>query len=297
MKLSFLKRRIPLYLRAKYQLIATVTFTAFFSLLSLIVIIPFLDTAWFELGASQVFAYTIAFYIISLFFVICSKILLYRISEKYYISYILYFLWCFSEVIFICLLYLVFTILGLRYGIIELNSLDILPLLYRTFLISIVSILIPYIIAGMYFAIIDRDNTIRLINYKNVVSDESSEEVKDKKVTLFDNNGTLKMSLSLSRLLYIQSDDNYVKVWYLNSKNELKRYMLRCRLKTIEKSFEGSSLVRCHRQYIVNLDQVKILRKEKDGYELDLSNDEIPPISVTKTYEDLVLKRFDKIHK
>ena len=69
--------------------------------------------------------------------------------------------------------------------------------------------------------------------------------------------------------------------------------MLRCRLKTVEESFRGSSLVRCHRKYIVNMDKVKVLRKEKDGYELDLDNDSIAPIPITKTYSENVLSRFN----
>ena len=82
-------------------------------------------------------------------------------------------------------------------------------------------------------------------------------------------------------------------VWYTDSKGDLKRYMLRCRLKTVEESFRGSSLVRCHRKYIVNMDKVKVLRKEKDGYELDLDNDSIAPIPITKTYSENVLSRFN----
>ena len=69
--------------------------------------------------------------------------------------------------------------------------------------------------------------------------------------------------------------------------------MIRSKMKTVEESFQGSSLVRCHRKYIVNMDKVKVLRKEKDGYELDLDNDLIPPIPVTKTYESNVLARFN----
>ena len=41
------------------------------------------------------------------------------------------------------------------------------------------------------------------------------------------------------------------------------------------------------------MDKVKVLRKEKEGYELDLDNDLIPPIPVTKTYEADVLARFN----
>lgn len=145
----------------------------------------------------------------------------------------------------------------------------------------------------MFFAIVDKNRTIRLMNYETVVSDENLPVSKLEKVTLFDNNGVLKLSVSSSSLYYVESDDNYIIVWYTDSKGDLKRYMLRCRLKTVEESFKGSSLVRCHRKYIVNMDKVKVLRKERDGYELDLDNDAIPPIPITKTYADNVLDRFN----
>lgn len=127
------------------------------------------------------------------------------------------------------------------------------------------------------------------MNYSNVVSDEPISPKDEKKITLFDNSGVLKMSVSLTSLYYIESDDNYIIVWYEDSNKDLKKYMLRCRLKTVEESFKGSSLVRCHRQYVVNMDKVKVLRKEKDGYQLTLENDAIPPISITKTYAENVL--------
>ena len=68
--------------------------------------------------------------------------------------------------------------------------------------------------------------------------------------------------------------------------------MLRCRLKTVEESFKDSGLVRCHRKYIVNIKKVSMLHKESDGYVLELNREEIPSISVTKTYTDVVLSHF-----
>ena len=41
------------------------------------------------------------------------------------------------------------------------------------------------------------------------------------------------------------------------------------------------------------MDKVKVLRKERDGYELDLDNDAIAPIPITKTYSENVLGRFN----
>jgi DNA-binding LytR/AlgR family response regulator len=131
------------------------------------------------------------------------------------------------------------------------------------------------------------------MNYEHVVTDEPQKPVAElQKITLFDNSGALKMSISPENLYYIESDDNYIKVWYTDSKGVLQNYMLRCRLKTVEDSFKGSGLIRCNRKYIVNLSKVSMLRKENDGYYLDLSNETIPPLPVTKTYTDSVLAYF-----
>ena len=78
----------------------------------------------------------------------------------------------------------------------------------------------------------------------------------------------------------------------MDTKNVLKTYMLRCRLKTVEESFKGSGLVRCHRKFIVNMNKVKALRRERDGYELDLDDKRIPPIPVTKTYTESIISLF-----
>ena len=291
-KTNFLLRKIPGYFRAKYQLIATVTFTTLFSLVFVLVSVPFSHNVWFEIGPSETFSFTAAFFILCVFIIIFSKRLMYA-TRKSDMNFLQYGAWCLSECLLISLIYTIFTILGNAYGIIHMENLKTLPLFLNAFGHTIVSIIIPYIIAGMYFVIIDMNNTIRLVNYNNVVSDEQVVREKEQKVTLFDNSGVLKLSVSLSNLYYIESDDNYIIVWYTDNKGELQRYMIRCRLKTVEESFKDSSLVRCHRKYIVNMEKVKVLRKEKDGYELDLGNNNIPPIPITKTYAENVLGRFN----
>ena len=125
------------------------------------------------------------------------------------------------------------------------------------------------------------------------MTDEPSKpDTGTQKITLFDNSGTLKLSISPENLYYIESDDNYIKVWYTDSRKELTKYMLRCRLKTVEDSFKDSGLVRCNRKYIVNISKVSMLRKENEGYLLDLCNEAIPPLPVTKTYLDSILAHF-----
>ena len=212
---------------------------------------------------------------------------MYHTKKSYEMTFTGYILWCVIEILVIAVFY-------------TWTTLDIAPpadethwdILRRAILYSFISLVIPYLIAGMYFAIIDKNNTIRLMSYENVVTDEPIKAEEKQKITLFDNSGALKLSLNLDNLYYIESDDNYIKVWYTDNKGEFKQYMLRCRLKTVEESFKNSGLVRCHRKYIVNIKKVSMLHKESDGYVLELNREEIAPISVTKTYTDIVLSHF-----
>jgi polyhydroxyalkanoate synthesis regulator phasin len=79
-----------------------------------------------------------------------------------------------------------------------------------------------------------------------------------------------------------------------NSVETLEDQNLDARLKTIEESFAGSRLIRCHRKFIVNMEKVKVLQKVAGAYELILDNDTIAPIPVTKTYTENVLKHFQE---
>lgn len=135
--------------------------------------------------------------------------------------------------------------------------------------------------------------TVRLMNMGGVVSDTEVSSPDEKVITLTDNEGGMKLSVRLKNIYYIESDDNYIKVWYQDYTGSIKQYMLRCRLKTVEESFEGSDLVRCHRKYIINMAKVQVLHKEKDGYYVDLGIDSIGDVPVSKTYEGIVLGSFN----
>ena len=284
----FLKEKLPKYLLGKYQLIGTVTFSALFAVVFLNIYIPFSETAWFALGDSAMFLHTLAFITTSILMLICSRMLMYRSKRVFEMTYLSYILWCLMEIVFISGFYTWFT----TDIIVPQTGIEWMVFI-KSFRNTLIALGIPFLISGMYFAIIEKNNTIRLMNYENVVTDEPRKpEASLQKITLFDNSGTLKLSVSPENLYYIESDDNYIKVWYTDSRGDLKQYMLRCRLKTVEESFKGSGLVRCNRKYIVNINKVAMLRKESEGYVLDLANETIPPLPVTKTYTDTILSWF-----
>lgn len=284
--------RIPKYLLEKSTLVTTVVFAAFFSLVFLLLSVPFSHNAWFELGSSRAFGFTVIFFLISLAVVVLSKRLMYLMRDRE-MTFMTFIGWNFAEIVVISLLYAFFTIEGTELGVItpEIDSFG--RLFGSALLYSTTSLGVPYALSTMYIAIREKDNTIRLLNLGETVGDFAPATREEKRITLFDNGGTLKFSTSQDNLYFIEADDNYIQVWYADSGGEIRQYMLRCRLKTVEDSFSDSDLVRCHRKYIVNIGKVDVLTSGDKGYLLDLGIPGADPIPVSKTYEQAVLARFN----
>ena len=81
------KKYIPGYLRERYQLLGTVTFAALFSVVFLLVSIPFSNNAWFRLGNSTFFGFTALFALISLTLLIASRVVMYKTRNRLPMTY------------------------------------------------------------------------------------------------------------------------------------------------------------------------------------------------------------------
>lgn len=288
------KDKIPDFLVGRYQLTATVVFTSLFSLVFVLIMYPYSKTAWFSLGFSnKASLLTIVFMFCALTVIIASKKLMYGYTRRHSLNYRNYILWNAAECVLISIIYAFFSREGHEIGLITLEEPSFLMLFISSLWVCIICIGIPCVVADLYFAIEDKNNTIRLMSFSSIATDETPSPVTDKKITLYDNSGSLKLVVSISNLYYIESNDNYIKVWYQDASGALKQYMLRCRLKTIEESFADSDLVRCHRKYIVNIRKIEVLSRDKDGYMIDLGLENTSPIPISKTYEENILERFN----
>ena len=285
--------QLPRYLLGPEPIRTTVLYTALFSLLVILIGIPFSADAWFALGASPAFSFTLAFILVTAAVVIASRALMYRCRTLKNFTLLGYIAWNAAEAVAVALLYVLFTRKGAELGIIAADPRADSTVFLNALVYSAVCLCVPFAFCALRFALQDKDNTIRLMNYGNVVSDKPAVPYTDKRITLFDNNGVLKFSISSDSLYLIESDDNYIVAWYLDSAGEMKQYMLRCRLKTVEDSFADSELVRCHRKYIVNIRKISILKSEKEGSRIEFDTDSLESIPISKTYEQAVLARFN----
>jgi DNA-binding LytR/AlgR family response regulator len=147
------------------------------------------------------------------------------------------------------------------------------------------TLLLPYSILWLYFSW--RDNKKKLTGF----AEQPEIAAQKPMIPLRDERGVLRLSLKRSDILYLQGSDNYVTVWY-QSQNKITKFMLRNTLRTMEDELQQESIIRCHRSYLVNIERVKLIRREKDGLQLEL--DSIPPsaVPVSRTYMNEVLTAF-----
>jgi len=101
----------------------------------------------------------------------------------------------------------------------------------------------------------------------------------------------MKLSVKPDNLYYIESADNYVQIHYHNL-GKMQVLMIRNSMKNIEWRFKDSTLVRCHRSYLVNLKKVQMVKRVEGEVVLDFNDEKIAALPVSKAYADHVMTYF-----
>ena len=98
-------------------------------------------------------------------------------------------------------------------------------------------------------------------------------------ISLSSENQKERIDINLDKLLFIKSSSNYVEIF--NSDNIRRPKLLRNTLKNIEEELkEYGSLIRCHRAYIINLNKIKNVKGNSQGYSLEIEEtDQTVPVS------------------
>jgi len=148
-------------------------------------------------------------------------------------------------------------------------------------------LLIPYLISTLFFAWWEKkvslDTLLRQLRYKPEF------------IPLRDENDALKLSIKSHDLLYLEANDNYVIIHYKSGEN-LKKYILRNTLKKLTKQMEGYPLLRCHRSFMVNIDQIKMLKRDQSQFNLWLDASGSVSIPVSKSFVKPVSDALVKLH-
>ena len=135
----------------------------------------------------------------------------------------------------------------------------------------LLTLVYPYLVLNLAFAYVG----------------EKEKEVVDESLMRFvDSTQKLKLMMASSAVLYVEADENYVHVRYMEGER-VKDYPLRTSMKSLEELMQKHGLLRCQRSYYINPNHIKVLRRDKEGVisaELDVPNQKSIPVS-PKYYE------------
>ena len=282
---SILYRKFPKYLLTKQNQTTMVLFVSLFAIIFINIFKPFGSEEWMTKGkftATQYLVWSTILVTMGMSIVAISRVIMYHYSKKptQNITILSYSVWVVIELL---LLSASFTGLALitSYGGAERDPMEI----YKNAMQNTIFILfIPYLIYIMYLSYQDKNAKLRNIMEENVGNKSTSF------ISFHDDRGILQLTVAKENLLYIESADNYISIWYLKNE-QLKKQLVRTTLKETSSKLADTSVVRTHRSFMINIDKIKVLRREKENLFIELDHPGLKDIPVSKTYGEELLKR------
>lgn len=277
-----------------------ISFTVIFSILFMLIYKPFSIAVWFSTDDTLRFGFTIIFYMAAIVILILSRSLMNIIQDRLKITSLTYVWWLMAENLLISLLYTIITISLFPTEGVATPTIATKALMCVTLILIIPNGIIFFYAAfrakceeleatqyqlqrlGEEYRLLEssKEHEIRaVVNSSNIVNSSKGPTM----ISLYDNNNILRLTINVDSLYYLESEDNYIKVHYKHN-DKITSYMLRCRTRSVEKSLEGTCMVRCHRSYIVNINKIRFLEEERRLHYLALDDDSIRRIPVSKSY-------------
>ena len=274
---------IPSFIYKKSNQIAMIVFVPIFALVFINIYRPLdfdkIDAdflSWLNISRElAVQLITILMILVGMSIVAISRSIMgwYTGHKKRVLSYVTYIAWVAFEIL---LMAGVFTIMALFTD----TGKDVLTLFHNSLMKTVLILLIPYVMCYIYFIWQERVSQLRVIR-ERLAEDETV--LQTAYIQILDDKGDMRLSVRRENLLLIESADNYACVWYINNKTQ-KKLMVRNSMKLLSAQLADSRVVRCHRSYMVNLDAIKVLRREKEGVFIELGVEGVPDVPISKTY-------------
>ncbi|NLV18509.1 MAG: LytTR family transcriptional regulator [Bacteroidetes bacterium] len=274
------QKPVPSYLIEKRNIVNLILFTALFALIFINIYSPFGADKWFNLTRIQFLTFSSLVILTGVMVVVISRIIMYQLSKKYTINLTHFLLWITAEIFAMALFYSMFQKIFLN------DTRELIVLVKMSARNTALVLLLPYSVAWLYLSWKEKKEQIELFSDTQRVQDTTPDMIP-----FYDEKSVLRFSVKRDRLLYLEASENYITIYYLN-KGVISKYLLRATMKRMEENLTGTSILRCHRSYMVNFEKVKVIRKDKDGLKLQLDHPEIIDIPISKTYSDNVMQKF-----
>ncbi len=214
-----------------------------------------------------------------------SRLVLFLVGRKRDLAPAAMVIWIVAELI-LCVSVMALVLWGLCGG----GAVDLTPLVGDLVLGTIGVLLVPTVVTYLIRRLREAQGEVMRMRQLLGHQDGQAKQAADASVNFFAKGGRLAFSTRMGNILYIEAADNYVNIHYVNGEKE-ETFILFNSMKNIEKSFAGTSLMRCHRGYMVNADNVRLMRKEALGLVLEI-NHCAKTIPVSKSFAEPVTQYF-----
>ncbi len=264
-----------------------ILFTAFFALLFINLFQPFGSRNWYpNITDFKYFFFSSLIILTGMLVVVISRVIMHQAARKHSITTLNYSAWILAEIFAMSLFYALFS----KYVPEGSADRDFMEILKKAVFNTSLVLLLPYGISLLYFSWKEKTKLLE----EQQEGRFTPEIPRKKRIAFPDEKGEIKITIEFDHLVYIESADNYATIHYIN-KERVARYPIRNSLKWFEQNLVGETpLVRCHRSYIINLDRVKVLKKTKEGFFMELDIPQLADIPVSKTYYESVMQKFSQ---
>lgn len=282
-RLKIIFDEIPDYLKDKSTLITQVMFVSIFGLVFINIYEPFNASSWTEMGRLEFFFNSSAMILIGMLAIVFSKLIFFLAMSRIRMSYLIFGLWHLAEIVLMATFFLVVDLVLLKSGM------ELVDRYTRLLFITLMVLAIPYSISWLYLSMKDKRTKL-----ENLTEDTSLEFREKKMITFRDETEKLRFSIKSADILFVESTDNYVTVHTLE-KGKIKKIMLRNTMKRLEKELEGTLIQRCHRSYMVNFENIKLVKLISTNLYIYLDSPEEIRIPVSRTYAEHVHEFLNRV--
>ncbi len=188
-------------------------------------------------------------------------------------TYLTIVFWFMFESFFIGAVWTLLTVL------IDGNNSSVINLWVTNIIECIFLIGLPYFATLAYLTFKEKTKTVNYLQ-----KEINKEKINlDTIISFKESSDKEKLNLRLKDILYVESSDNYVVIYYRFNQT-IEKEILRNTIKNLEAELQPYQIIRCHRSYMVN--PINIIKKEKTnkGFNLFLKGVENTIIPVSKSY-------------
>lgn len=281
MKIAF--RDIPDYLKDRSTIITQVMFVSIFALVFINIYSPFNASSWFEVGRIEFFFYSSAFILSGMLIIVISKMIFVLLAGRVRFTYLLFGIWNLMEIVLLAAAYLVVDLYLLKSGA------DLVERYMDLLFITLLVLAIPYSLSWLWLSLKDKRSKL-----ENLTKNTSLEFRERQMISFRDETEKLRFSIKSRDILYVESTDNYVTV-HTNEEGRLKKVMLRNTMKRLEKELDGTLIHRCHRSYMVNFENIKLVKLISANLYIYMDFREEIRIPVSKSYAEHVHEFLNRV--